>query len=624
MQLRTILNCCISLLGAGLANSVAAQDSPGQRLAGVVAVAVSEYKLGVDATGKVVSNIELEEAKSFLLDARDVAARLTGDNAAAVQALVDSLASSVAAVRGARDVQALYDRFVVALGPDGALEWPTRDFDFAAGRRLYEQHCASCHGVAGLGNGPLAHTFNPVPAHLAGSEARALAPGLLYRVLSVGVNGTAMKGWANDFTPDQRWDVVAYVNSLRTGNTELALGAPQGVDAAAAIQREVIRALDSALDAARSGRTRDAADRAFDAYAAFEPLEATLRARDAGFVAALETDFLTLRSSLRAGDTSAARVAAARVRDGLSRAAVLAAASSGRWATFFQSFLIALREGFEAILILGAIVAMLVRTGNAVRAKDVWVGAAVALAASAVTAVVLQTTLRSLPATREVIEGATMLVAVLVLFSVSYWIISKVEADRWRRYIQERVNTAMARGGRAALAGVAFLVVYREGAESALFYQALLAPGGHTVPPVLAGIGIGGVSLGVLYLALNKFGRRVPLRAFFAGTGVLLYLMAFVFTGNGIRELQAGGVVDNTLLAGWPSIPALGIHPSVETLAAQWVLAGLFLLACGHTFITPRWRVRRKSRDAQGPPSIEPASTAAPQRQTQSQTAGQP
>ncbi|HKS06421.1 MAG TPA: cytochrome c/FTR1 family iron permease [Gemmatimonadaceae bacterium] len=623
MQLRTILNCCIALFGAGLAHSAAAQETPGQRLAGVVAVAVSEYKLGVDATGKIVSDIELEEAKSFLADARDVAARLTGDNAAAVQALVDSLATSVVKIRSPRDVAALYDRFVIALGPDGALEWPSRDFDFAAGRRLYEQHCASCHGPAGLGDGPVAHTLDPVPAHLAGAEARSLAPGLLYRVLSVGVNGTAMKGWANDFTSDQRWDVVAYVNSLRTGNTDLALGAPQGVDAAAAIQRDVFRYIDGALEAARAGRTGDAADHAFDAYAAFEPLEATLRARDAGFVAALETDFLTLRSSLRSGDTTAAIVAAARVRDGLSRATVIATASSGRWATFLQSFLIALREGFEAILILGAIVAMLVRTGNAVRTKDIWLGAAVALAASAVTAVVLQTTLRSLPATREVIEGATMLVAVLVLFSVSYWIISKVESERWRAYIQERVSTAMARGGRAAFAGVAFLVVYREGAESALFYQALLTPGAHTVPPVLAGIAIGGVALAALYFALNKFGRRVPLRVFFAGTGALLYLMAFVFTGNGIRELQAGGVVDNTPLVGWPSIPALGIHPSVETLAAQWVLAGLFLLACGHTFITPWWRARRKSQDGQGPPSIEPASTTVPQPQTQSQTAGQ-
>ena len=622
MHLRTILNCCIALIGAGLAVSAHAQETPGQRLAGYVAVAVSEYKLGVDATGKIVSAVELGEAKSFLSDARDVARRLAGENAKSVHALVDSLAAFVDSVRSARDVEALYDRFVIALGPDGALEWPSRDFDFAAGKRLYEQNCASCHGAAGLGNGPLAHSLNPAPAHLSGAEARVLAPGLLYRVLSVGVNGTAMKGWANDFTSDQRWDVVAYVNSLRTGNTDLALGAPRGVDAVAAIQRDVARFLDSALASARRGRTSEAGDLAFDAYVAFEPLEPTLRAREPGFVAQLESHFLTFRSSLRAGDTVAAVGAAGRIRDGVARSIVIAGAAGGRWATFFQSFLIAVREGFEAILILGAIIAMLVRTGNAVRSKDVWLGALGALAASAVTAVVLQTALRSLPATREVIEGVTMLVAVVVLFSVSYWIISKVESDRWRAFVQERVRTAMARGGRAAFAGVAFLVVYREGAESALFYQALLTPGAHTVPPVLGGIAVGAVALVALYVAFNRFGRRVPLRIFFAGTGALLYLMAFIFTGNGIRELQAGGVVENTPLVGWPSVPALGIHPSVETLAAQWVLAGLFLLACGHTFVTPRWRARRKSPDVQGPPSIEPASTGAPPPRTQSQSVG--
>lgn len=621
MQLRTILNCCCALAGAVFARNAEAQQTDGQRLGGVVAVAVSEYKLGVDSTGKIVSAIELEEARAFLAHAREVATRLSSPKRTAVAALIDSLARAVDGTHAPRTVEQLYDRFVVALGPDGALELPSRHFDFAAGAALYKQNCASCHGELGLGDGPLATTVTPPPAPLAGADARALAPGLMYRVLSVGISGTAMKGWADDLTPDQRWDVVAYANSLRTGNTDVALGALGGADAAVGIQREVEAFLDGALAAARANRASDAADRAFDAYAAFEPLETALRARDRAFVVQLESDFLAFRSALRAGDTAAATAAVARIRGELPRAVALSAAPSGRWATFLQSFLIALREGFEAILILGAIIAMLVRTGHATRTKEVWAGALAALAASAVTAVVLQTTLRALPATREVIEGATMLVAVAVLFSVSYWILSKVESDRWRAYIRSMVTTAMARGSRAALAGVAFLVVYREGAESALFYQALLTPGSHTVAPVLAGIALGGGVLATIYLFFHRFGLRVPLRAFFAGTGALLYLMAFVFTGNGLRELQEGGAIETTTLAGWPSIPLLGIHPSVETLAGQWVLVGLFLLACGHTFITPRWR-RRKSRGVQGPPSIEPASTPSPAPQTQPQSPG--
>ena len=66
-----------------------------------------------------------------------------------------------------------------------------------------------------------------------------------------------------------------------------------------------------------------------------------------------------------------------------------------------------------------------------------------ALAASAVTAVILATALKALPATREIIEGATMLIAVAVLFSVSYWLISKVEAAKWQAFIRDKVNTAL-------------------------------------------------------------------------------------------------------------------------------------------------------------------------------------
>ena len=90
---------------------------------------------------------------------------------------------------------------------------------------------------------------------------------------------------------------------------------------------------------------------------------------------------------------------------------------------------------------------------------------------------VLATVLSALPASREVIEGATMLVAVAVLFSVSYWLISKVEAAKWQQFIRGKVNAALEHGGGTALAFVAFLAVYREGAETALFYQALFNEG---------------------------------------------------------------------------------------------------------------------------------------------------
>ena len=74
-----------------------------------------------------------------------------------------------------------------------------------------------------------------------------------------------------------------------------------------------------------------------------------------------------------------------------------------------------------------------------------------------------------------------MLVAVVVLFSVSYWLLSKVEGAKWQRFIRDKVNAALSQGGSLALAFVASLAVFREGAETALFYQALFTNGASSI-----------------------------------------------------------------------------------------------------------------------------------------------
>src|SRR5207248_6634759 len=117
---------------------------------------------------------------------------------------------------------------------------------------------------------------------------------------------------------------------------------------------------------------------------------------------------------------------------------------------------------------------------------------------SALTAVVLRTVLSAIPATQEIIEGATLLVAVAVLFSVSYWLISRVEAAKWQQFIREKVNTALDQGGGRALAFVAFLAVYREGAETALFYQALFNEGTNVVLPNTPGTVEGFAAMAVI------------------------------------------------------------------------------------------------------------------------------
>jgi high-affinity iron transporter len=114
-------------------------------------------------------------------------------------------------------------------------------------------------------------------------------------------------------------------------------------------------------------------------------------------------------------------------------------------------------------------------------------------------------------------------------------------------------------GGGKALVLVAFLAVYREGAETALFYQALFNEGPNVVLPLSLGIIAGLAVLALVFTLFYRYGVKIPMRPFFTVTSVLLYYMAFVFMGKGIRELQEGNIVPITVMRGLPNVPSMGI-----------------------------------------------------------------
>jgi high-affinity iron transporter len=177
-----------------------------------------------------------------------------------------------------------------------------------------------------------------------------------------------------------------------------------------------------------------------------------------------------------------------------------------------------------------------------------------------------------------------MLLATAMLFYVSYWLLSKMEVARWNQFVRGRVQEAVSSGSALALATVAFLAVYREGFETVLFYKALFLAGAGSVAPVVGGMLVGGVALALVYYAIHRWGVRIPLKPFFVITSAFLYYMAFVFAGKGIAELQEGGVIGTTVLPWAPRWPALGIYPTVESLALQGVLVVLLIVGLVWTF----------------------------------------
>ncbi len=576
----------VSILSLVASATLPAQENVAKRLSSIVGVAVEEYSKAVDEGGKLVSREEFDETYGFLTDARQVATRLSGYDAARARAILDTLLGAVAARKPPTAVRDLHQRFLGSLGTAGAMDLPKAPLDTAKGHALYVRSCASCHGMTGAGDGPAARALNPPPQPIGvRSPTTRLTPTLAYNVISVGVRGTAMLGFGASLTPQERWNVISYIYALRGEKLTLPVAVRDATAIAGDTASPVILAmLDSALDFARKGQVAEAGDRAFDAYIAFEPLETPARAKKPGLVATMERHFADFKGAVRRNDIAGAKNSRDAIADGLPSVVELTQQPSTNWEAFFQSFLIILREGFEAILVVGAVVAFLIKTGHRERLRSIWLGITLGLVASLATAVVLKTLLAAMPASREIVEATTMLLAVVVLFSVSYWLISKVEAAKWQKFIREKVSSALEHGGGKALALVAFLAVYREGAETALFYQALFNEGPNVMLPLALGIIAGFAVLAVVFTLFYRYGVRIPMRPFFAVTSILLYYLAFVFMGKGIRELQEGNIMRITVIPGGPHVDAMGIYPSVETLTAQGILVVLLLFAMIKTF----------------------------------------
>jgi len=567
------------------ATALSAQGNPAKRLSSIVSVAVEEYSKAFDDRGRLVAQLEYDETTDFLRDAGEVAKRLKSYSAGQTRAILDTLTRAVTAKKPVGEVRAIHTRFAASLGKAGAIDLPTSPLDTAQGRALYTSNCASCHGVGGLGDGPASRSLTiAVPAIGSRDSLPDFSPVLAFNVVSVGISGTPMPAFSETLSPQERWNVVNYVYAMRSEPMQLPAASQ---DASALIAdstaQSVMSLLDSAMQFALSGKMAEAGDRAFDAYIAFEPLETPVRAKKPAMVSTMERYFADFKGALRRNDMEGARGARNAIESGMPAMVELARKQAGGWGSFFQSLLIILREGFEAILVIGAVVAFLIKTGHREKLRSIWFGAILGLLASAATAFLLKGVFAYMPGSRSIVEGVTMLIAVAVLFSVSYWLISKVEAAKWQQFIHEKVNRSVEEGGGKALALVAFLAVYREGAETALFYQALFSEGNVAIPLSL-GILVGFALLAVIFTLFYRFGIRIPLRPFFTATSVLLYYMAFVFMGKGISELQEGNIIPITVLPNFPHAPSLGIFPSVETVAGQGLLIALFAFAVAKTW----------------------------------------
>jgi high-affinity iron transporter len=542
-----------------------------QRVVAAVSLAAKEYGLGVaPAGGRITLPEEVDEAKLFVQQAQfdvpglpDKARVVAGHTLTRIAEMLERLAppDSVSLV-----IDTLVARITAATGGSAALEPPpVTPPSLSRGAAVYRERCAACHGETGRGDGPKAKTLEgPPPSNLADPAVMGGTPLLeIFRRIGIGVPGTAMPEFADDISREDRWAVAAYVGAMQYGGS-----------AAAATFAAVRRQVDSAF-ALRSTKI------AFDAYLTFEQVETEVRAKNDAVARELETAFAWLRTRVARADEPERTAIRGRLLAGLELAERVVADRPSPMNLFVTSFFLLLREGFEAILIVAALMTFLTKAGARERRRDVARGAWLAVAASLVTWALIELLFQVTPGQQDAIEGGTMLFAAAVLFYVSYWLLSKVESTKWTAFVRGKMQSALSSGSGAALSAVAFLAVYREGFETLLFYKALFSSAGSGGGglSIVAGIGAGSVGLVALYFVINQLGMRVAMKPFFAVTGAMLYYMAFVFAGKGIAELQEARLVPLTVIENAPRIPMLGIYPTLESLALQGLLLVLAIVA---------------------------------------------
>jgi len=516
---------------------------------------------------------------------------------------------------------------------------PRQAPDLASAPAGFAAHCAVCHGAAGRGDGPAARGLTPPPADLTDATRQGqLSVFGLYNTITLGIKGTAMTGFPA-LSEAQRWALAFHVSTLAGGGGDRARGAALwkcgtgrrelgnlralvmatrrdvtarlGDDGAAVLAylrsepgaveagRESAldlsaRLLDESLEAYRRGDATRAHRLAVTGYLeGFELVEAPLNAVDGALKSRVEAEMLRYRSMLQAGAPVDAVEAQARTIQALLVTARqrLDAVRLAPAAIFTSALVILLREGLEAILVVAALIALLIKSGRREVLRYVHAGWIAALAFGGLTWLAAAYLITLSGANREITAGVTALLAAAMLLYVGFWMHRHAHAARWKAFIETRVASALSGRTMWALGSIAFLAVYREAFETVLFYQALwLEAGADGRLAVGAGFAAAAVGLVVLAWLILKVGLRLPVGWFFGGGSILMALLAVVLSGKGIAALQEAGAVPIGPLD-LPAIPSLGFYPTWQGVLTQLAVVVVIVGAVAYTLRRERGAV---------------------------------
>ncbi|WP_019530096.1 cytochrome c/FTR1 family iron permease [Dasania marina] len=595
---------------------------------------LAEY-VGVDysaavSEGEIADPAEYQEMVEFSALILEKSQRLLEDKPEII-GLAKSLQTAVTDKRDIAVIQSLSSQLrskMLALSPQ--LSLPRALAAKATTQQFFENNCASCHGLTGKGDGILAQQLEPTPTDFTDKE-RALNRSLLglYDAISEGIEGTAMPSF-KQLSEQQRWSLAFYAGSLaftasdNAANNKPALALQDLVlyspadlnrqdDAGLWLELEQARGnpavlfqqkqsplaiarqrLNEAVLAHHQGEYDKATHLAVSAYLdGFELLENNLDARDKVLRRSIELKLLALRQQLNSQHTiQQVDQAIETVLLELQQAeALLTEHAMSNSALFSASFLILLREGLEALLVIIALSTLLLRAQKKEALRYLHIGWVTALVAGGVTWWVAQYLITISGASREIMEGVAALIAAIVLFYVGFWMHSKTNAEQWQSYIQKNIDRNLKAGTLWGISGLAFITVYREVFETVLFYQSLLTQAAASQQVhLISGFGLAVLVLFVIAWAMVKYSVKLPIAKFFSTTTYLLLALSFVLAGKAITALQEAAIITISPLPFTLHIEWLGINSTWQGMLVQLSILLLSILLLTKRWLKAKWQ----------------------------------
>ena len=247
--------------------------------------------------------------------------------------------------------------------------------------------------------------------------------------------------------------------------------------------------------------------------------------------------------------------------------------------TFIDAMFILLREGVEALLIVLALVSSLKAANQKKGLRWVYAGAAAGILASVVIAFILQALFPAVSSgtNREILEGFVGIFAVVMMIGIGFWLHSKSSLKSWKNYIDRKMDVVLSTGSFISMFVLSFLAVFREGAETILFYVGILPL--ISLQNLITGVVSAILILIVIALVLIYASSKIKIHQVFFILTWTIYFLAFKMLGTSIHMLQVVGILPLHVIHFIPTVEVLGIYANIEVFVSQLILIIIIVVA---------------------------------------------